>query len=220
MSGALAFGLEPLALNLSSMNIIINGYEIVAEEGITILEAAKRADIHIPTLCHVNKATSDIPCGICVVSVEGVEEPVRSCVTPVREGMRITTDSKELQVKRNERMTLLMETHFGDCKAPCNLTCPGQINVQGYIAHVAKGQHEEALRLVMERNPFPFPWAGYAPGSAKPVAAGFWWMSRCPSTISSVLSPTGAWRIRSTCASPATLPPARRSPLSAAGLPA
>ena len=46
---------------------------------------------------------------------------------------------------------ILAETHFGDCKAPCNLTCPGQINVQGYIAHVAKGQYEEALRLVMER---------------------------------------------------------------------
>jgi len=138
------------------MNITINGYEIVAEEGITILEAAKRADIHIPTLCHVNKGTSDIPCEVCVVSVDGEAAPVRSCATLIREGMRITTESKELQAKRNERLTLLMETHFGDCKAPCNLTCPGQINVQGYIAHVAKGQYEEALRLVMERNPFPF----------------------------------------------------------------
>jgi len=54
------------------------------------------------------------------------------------------------------QVPILAETHFGDCKAPCNLTCPGQINVQGYIAHVAKGQYEEALRLVMERNPFPF----------------------------------------------------------------
>ncbi|MFH1020759.1 MAG: FAD-dependent oxidoreductase [Pseudomonadota bacterium] len=138
------------------MNITINGYEIVAEEGITILEAAKRADIHIPTLCYVNKGTSDIPCEVCVVSVEGLAAPVRSCITPISEGMRVTTESKELRAKRAERMTLLMETHFGDCKAPCNLTCPGQINVQGYIAHVAKGQYEEALRLVMERNPFPF----------------------------------------------------------------
>jgi len=138
------------------IDIEINGLQITAEEGITILEAAKRADIHIPTLCHVNKGTSDIPCEVCVVSVEGVDTPVRSCVTPICEGMRVVTESKELQAKRAERLTLLMETHFGDCKAPCNLTCPGQINVQGYIAHVAKGQYEEALRLVMERNPFPF----------------------------------------------------------------
>jgi formate dehydrogenase major subunit len=36
------------------------------------------------------------------------------------------------------------------------LTCPGQINVQGYIAHVSKGEYEEAVRLVMDKNPFPF----------------------------------------------------------------
>ncbi len=138
------------------MNITINGLEIVAQEGITILEAAKRAEIHIPTLCHLNGRTSDIPCELCVVEVEGLAAPVRSCVTPISEGMRISTASKTLEAMRKERLAVLMETHFGDCKAPCNLTCPGQINVQGYIAHVAKGQYEEALRLVMERNPFPF----------------------------------------------------------------
>jgi len=138
------------------MNITINGLEIVAQDGITILEAAKRAEIHIPTLCHVNGAASDIPCELCVVEVEGAEAPVRSCITTISEGMRITTESKNLEAKRKERLAVLMESHFGDCKAPCNLTCPGQINVQGYIAHVAKGQYEEALRLVMERNPFPF----------------------------------------------------------------
>lgn len=138
------------------MNISINGLEIVAEDGITILEAAKRAEIHIPTLCHVKEGTSDVPCELCVVEVEGMDAPVRSCVTPIQEGMKIITDSDELVKQRKERLALTMETHFGDCKAPCNLTCPGQINVQGYIAHVAKGQYEEAVRLVMERNPFPF----------------------------------------------------------------
>lgn len=138
------------------MNISINGLEIVAEEGITILEAAKRAEIHIPTLCYVKEGASDVPCGLCVVEIEGMGPPVRSCVTQIQEGMKVVTDSDELVTKRKERLALLMETHFGDCKAPCNLTCPGQINVQGYIAHAAKGQYEEAVRLVMERNPFPF----------------------------------------------------------------
>jgi formate dehydrogenase major subunit len=138
------------------MNIRINGNEIVAEEGITILEAAKRSEIHIPTLCYVKEGTSDVPCELCVVEVEGMEGPVRSCSTPIQEGMEIVTESETLVASRKERLAALMETHFGDCKAPCNLTCPGQINVQGYIAHVAKGQYIEALRLVMERNPFPF----------------------------------------------------------------
>ena len=138
------------------MKIAINGMEITANDSITILEAAERAGIYIPTLCHVRGKNGEIPCGLCVVELEGNENPVRSCETKIMEGMRITTDSEVLKDIRSERLAILAETHFGDCRAPCNLTCPGQINVQGYIAHVAKGQYEEALRLVMERNPFPF----------------------------------------------------------------
>jgi formate dehydrogenase major subunit len=138
------------------MKITINGMEIVAHEGITILEAAERAEIYIPTLCHVRGKNADQACGLCVVELDGSESPVRSCETKIQEGMIISTDSEQVTELRRERLAVLAETHFGDCKAPCNLTCPGQINVQGYIAHVAKGQYEEGLRLVMERNPFPF----------------------------------------------------------------
>ena len=69
------------------MNISINGLEVVAEEGIAILEAAKRAEIHIPTLCQVKEGTSDIPCGLCVVEVEGRPNLAPSCCTPATEGM-------------------------------------------------------------------------------------------------------------------------------------
>ena len=138
------------------MKITMNGTEITARENITILEAAKQAGIYIPTLCHVRERNADNPCGLCVVELEGLETPVRACDTKIQDGMNISTDSEVLKGLRSERLAILAETHFGDCKAPCNLTCPGQINVQGYIAHVAKGQYEEALRLVMERNPFPF----------------------------------------------------------------
>jgi formate dehydrogenase major subunit len=138
------------------MKISINGMEITAQQGITILEAAERAEIYIPTLCHVRGKNADPACGLCVVEVEGYETPMRSCETEIQVGMNISTDTETLKELRSERLAILAETHFGDCKAPCNLTCPGQINVQGYIAHVAKGQYEEGLRLVMERNPFPF----------------------------------------------------------------
>jgi formate dehydrogenase major subunit len=138
------------------MNIEINGSSIVAAEGITILEAAGRAEIHIPTLCSVEGKNSEIPCELCCVEVAGREGLVKSCDTLIEEGMVITTDSETVTAHRKERLARLAETHFGDCKAPCNLTCPGQINVQGYIAHVAKGEYEESVRLVMERNPFPF----------------------------------------------------------------
>lgn len=141
---------------MSTVTLNINGDEIVAEEGLTILEVAKRSDITIPTLCHIKGKPSDKPCNICVVEVEGQEQLMRSCVTLAKEGMVIQTESDDVVKHRQERLATISETHFGDCKAPCNLTCPGQINVQGYIAHVAKGEYEEALRVVMDRNPVPF----------------------------------------------------------------
>ncbi len=141
---------------MSTVTLNINGNEILAEKGLTILEVAKRSDITIPTLCYVEGKPTDKPCGVCVVAVAGEEQLLRSCVTLAQDGMVIDTESEAVISHRQERLALISETHFGDCKAPCNLTCPGQINVQGYIAHVAKGEYEEALRLVMERNPVPF----------------------------------------------------------------
>lgn len=141
---------------MSTVTLNINGNQVVAEKGLTILEVAKRSDISIPTLCHIKGKPSDNPCEICVVEVEGNDGLMRSCVSLAKDGMSIQTDSEAVIAHRQERLAILSETHFGDCKAPCNLTCPGQINVQGYIAHVARGEYEEALRLVMERNPVPF----------------------------------------------------------------
>lgn len=152
---------------MATVTLHINGNEIVAEQGLTILEVAKRADIDIPTLCYVKGTISQNPCGICAVTIsnfqdyslkplEGSEELFRACVTLAQEGMQIETASDAAVEHRQNRLAAISKHHFGDCKAPCNLTCPGQINVQGYIAHVEKGEYEEAMRLIMERNPVPF----------------------------------------------------------------
>jgi formate dehydrogenase major subunit len=138
------------------INFSIDSMDVTVAQGTTILQAAEQIRVKIPTLCHVDGKPSDTPCDLCVVEVEGQDSLIRSCVTPAREGMVVTTTSETVKSHRQHLLGSLAKTHFGDCKAPCNLTCPGQINVQGYIAHVAKGQYEEALRLIMERNPLPF----------------------------------------------------------------
>ncbi len=152
---------------MSTVTLKINGSEIVAEQGLTILEVAHRSGITIPTLCHVKGKPTDKPCNVCVVeiadhekygirAIQNTEGLFRACTTLALDGMDIQTDSQPASTFRQERLAAISKTHFGDCKAPCNLTCPGQINVQGYIAHVARGEYEEALRLIMERNPVPF----------------------------------------------------------------
>ncbi|NDY43310.1 FAD-dependent oxidoreductase, partial [Dissulfurirhabdus thermomarina] len=80
---------------------------------------------------------------------------VRACRTPVEEGLVVASRTPELEAHRKARLQLLAGTHYGDCKAPCNLTCPGGINVQGYVNLVARGEYEAALRLIKEKNPLP-----------------------------------------------------------------
>ena len=152
---------------MPTVTLTIDGNEIVVEKGLTILEVAGLSAITIPTLCYVKGTTADTPCDLCVVEIADyakhgltaslkTEGLFRACSTLALDGMNIQTGSSAVITHRQDRLAVISKTHFGDCKAPCNLTCPGQINVQGYIAHIARGEYEEALRLVMERNPVPF----------------------------------------------------------------
>ncbi len=138
------------------ITLIIDGKEVKAKEGQTILQAAKEAGIHIPTLCHLEgRRPSERPCGLCLVEVEGEGVPVRACATQVRETMVVTTQGPGLAKLRKERLEALAAHHYGDCKAPCTMACPGGINVQGYVNLIAQGQYAAALRLIKERNPLP-----------------------------------------------------------------
>ena len=65
------------------INLKINGIPIQVEEGTTILNAAKKANIKIPTLCYNPDLPAWASCGICVVRVAGSPKLVRACTTPV-----------------------------------------------------------------------------------------------------------------------------------------
>jgi formate dehydrogenase major subunit len=136
-------------------HLTIDGREAEATAGMTVLDAARLASIHIPTMCHLAGAEdSERPCLICMVEIEG-KGRVRACNTPAEEGMQVVVRNKELDAFRKERLETLSKSHYGDCRAPCNLTCPGGINVQGYVNLIAKGEYEAALRLIKEKNPLP-----------------------------------------------------------------
>ena len=87
---------------MTTVTLTIDGAEIVAESGLTILEVARRSDIAIPTLCHVDGKSSSDPCGICVVEVEGHEGLVHSCRTQAEGGMAVITSSEQIMAHRQE----------------------------------------------------------------------------------------------------------------------
>jgi len=78
------------------ISLKIDGSEVTADEGMTVLEAAQQAAIHIPTLCHHPALSNLGGCRMCVVEVEGVPRLVASCVMPVRAGMVVVTNSERI----------------------------------------------------------------------------------------------------------------------------
>lgn len=97
------------------INITIDGQKLCVPEGTTILDAAKRADIKIPTLCHHEDQAVKAVCRICVVEVEGQRLLPAACSTPVAEGMVIRTASPKVIKARKNIMELILARHPQDC---------------------------------------------------------------------------------------------------------
>lgn len=136
-------------------NIKIDGVEIQAAPGTTILEAAQSVGIEIPTLCHDKRIEEYGACGICVVEAAGVPKLLRACSTKISDGMDINTKSERVIKSRKFALDMLLSNHSGDCKAPCSLACPAGTDCQGYVGLIANGEYEEALKLIKQRIPLP-----------------------------------------------------------------
>lgn len=139
----------------NSVRIRIDGKAVEAPAGSTILDVAKREGIHIPTLCHTPLLRPLENCRLCVVKVTGEKKYKAACSTPVTEGMEITTQGDDLQQTRKFLLELLLDTHYGDCVAPCSVRCPANVDIQGYLAHIRHGEYREAIRLIKEKIPMP-----------------------------------------------------------------
>ena len=97
------------------VNLTIDGKSVSVPKGTTILEAARQVDIHIPTLCWLEKISTTGACRICAVEIEGVDRPMTACNTPVKEGINVTTQSEKLTKSRRQIMELILVNHPLDC---------------------------------------------------------------------------------------------------------
>ncbi|MBM6926577.1 NADH-dependent [FeFe] hydrogenase, group A6 [Pseudoflavonifractor phocaeensis] len=97
------------------LNLTINGKPCQAQEGSTILEAARQNGIHIPSLCYLKDVHQYGTCRICVVEVEGMRNLQASCMVKAKEGMVIHTNSPKVRAKRKVLYELLISNHPKDC---------------------------------------------------------------------------------------------------------
>jgi NADP-reducing hydrogenase subunit HndD len=97
------------------VNLKINNISVSVEEGTSILDAAKRLNFRIPTLCNHPDLSVAGNCRVCVVEVKGARLLAASCATPVSEGMEVMTNSEKVRIARKHVVELLLSEHNADC---------------------------------------------------------------------------------------------------------
>jgi NADPH-dependent glutamate synthase beta subunit-like oxidoreductase/formate hydrogenlyase subunit 6/NADH:ubiquinone oxidoreductase subunit I/ferredoxin len=145
----------PMVPGTRKIAVTINGREVEAEEGQTILQACRVLGIEVPTLCYEPKLAPYGACRICVVEVEGQENTPISCGTQIREGMVITTHSDRLIEDRRMVLELIFSDHDAYCLPPCQFKCPTRVDIPGYLKQNTLGNWEEATRILKRSLPFP-----------------------------------------------------------------
>lgn len=100
---------------MENVNIKINGLNVSAPAGSTILEAARLAGIKIPTLCFLKDINEIGACRMCIVEVKGARNLVAACVHPINEGMEVLTNTPQLIESRKRTLELILSNHEKKC---------------------------------------------------------------------------------------------------------
>jgi formate dehydrogenase major subunit len=137
------------------VNLTIDGQAVTVAPGTTILAAAAKLGIEIPTLCHVEGLEPSASCFVCAVQVAGLPYLSPACAMPVADGMVITTNSSDVRAARRIALELLLSDHAGDCIAPCRATCPAGLDIPGFVHALAAGQNRRATEIIADRLALP-----------------------------------------------------------------
>ena len=133
---------------MNEVRLQINGREVVAEPGSTILQAARGASITIPTLCYLEEINEIGACRVCVVEVEGARNLQAACTTPAAEGMVVSTNSPRVRAARRTSVELILSDHDGEC-----LSCSRNLNCE--LQRVAHDLGIRELRYQGEKSSHP-----------------------------------------------------------------
>lgn len=97
------------------VNATINGIDITVEDGTTILAAARKVGVDVPTLCYLKEVNEIGACRVCVVEVEGQDRCVTACNNVVQEGMVIKTNTRKVRTTRKTNVKLILSQHDYEC---------------------------------------------------------------------------------------------------------
>ncbi len=132
---------------MENITLTINGQQVTAKSGMTVLEAAISAGIYIPTLCYYPDLKPYGGCRVCIVEIEGMRGLPPSCTTPATNGMKVHTETEAVNNVRRTVLELLIADHPAEC-----LTCPSDRNCE--LQKVASYMGMTSIRLPRQRIEF------------------------------------------------------------------
>jgi formate dehydrogenase major subunit len=133
-----------------TLKLTIDGHAVEVAPGQTVLEAARKLGISIPTLCHVEGFPAAASCFVCAVRIEGRPNFWPSCAMPAADGMIVSTDSDEVREARKTALELLLSDHVGDCIAPCRTGCPARLNIPAFIERIGASDFRKSTQIVTD----------------------------------------------------------------------
>ena len=107
------------------ISLTIDGRKVEVEEGLTILEAARQTNIHIPTLCYLPEVQAIGACRVCLVEVEGNRTLQAACVSPAGKDLVVHTNTEKVRKARKFAVEMLLSNHPFEC-----LTCARNLNCE------------------------------------------------------------------------------------------
>jgi formate dehydrogenase major subunit len=140
---------------MDPVTLTIDGRAVTVPADATILDAATKLGIEVPTLCYHSMLVPFTSCWICVVEWVERGKLVPACSTKVSVGMTIETASERVRSTRKLCLELLLSDHCGDCEGACRVRCPAGCDVQGYLTHIANGADFDAVRTIKETLALP-----------------------------------------------------------------
>ena len=142
---------------MNAIKLTIDGREVEVETGQTILDAARKLGLDIPTLCYLDCLPPATSCLACVVKlkVNGQARVVPACATKAQPDMAVESESDEMREARRTAMELLLSDHVGDCQSPCHRICALHLNIPLMIRQIEASRLDEAIATVKESLPMP-----------------------------------------------------------------
>lgn len=120
--------------------ITIDDQRIEAQPGETILQAARRAGIEIPTLCYLEGFEAGASCMVCAVKNRANGQFIPACGSRAVDGMVVEHGTDEVRETRKMALELLFSDHLGDCVSPCQRICPAHLGIPALLKHLRAGE--------------------------------------------------------------------------------